>query len=350
MKEKPIIPDYCPPPGVDVLDFLEEYNISQKEFAARTELTEETISKIVNGTAPITPETARKFAMVLGAPASYWINRESQYRQYLHELALRKNEEDGKARAFVQGFPYDELVSRGACPAATSDAEKREYLLLFFGVVGEEAFAHTYGDYIRGSAMVKNTDSWNSKAFAAWLRLGELAAQKLREVRAFEKSALRAALHSFQELMNLSPDEAWPRIVSILGEAGVVAVRIEEFADAPVHGFTRFISPSKGLLQLSLHRDNPGAFWFALFHEICHLLNHSKKRHFINRAGMVSSNIEPQEDQANRFASHLIIPSTVRKWLKKSPTKAAELMAQLQLPQQVLQYAAEHVPQGAPNR
>lgn len=86
MKEKPIIPDYCPPPGVDVLEFLEEYNISQEEFAARTELTEETISNIVNGTAPITPETARKLATVLDTPASYWIHRESQYRQYQREL------------------------------------------------------------------------------------------------------------------------------------------------------------------------------------------------------------------------------------------------------------------------
>lgn len=343
MNKKPIIPDYCPPPGVDMLEFLEEYDISQKEFAARTELTEETISKIANAATPITAETARKFAMVLGAPASYWINRESQYRQYLHERALSETESDGGARAFVQGFPYDELVCRGACPIATNDAEKREYLLRFFGVVGEEAFAQTYGDYIQGSAMVKSADAWNCKAFAAWLRLGELAAQKLREVRAFDKSALRAAVCSLQKLVKLSPDEAWPHIVTTLSEAGVAAVRIEEFADAPVHGFTRFISARKGLLQLSMHRDNPGAFWFALFHEICHLLNHSKKRYFINRAGM-NSHADPQEKQANRFAYNHIIPSDVRKLLKKSPTKAGELAAQLQLPQQVLQYVVGRMP------
>lgn len=54
--------------------YLEPRGISVTRFAQATGLTRKHVSNIIHGHASVTPETAVRFALVLGTEAQYWLN------------------------------------------------------------------------------------------------------------------------------------------------------------------------------------------------------------------------------------------------------------------------------------
>ena len=69
------------PPGATIKELLDDRGMSQSEFAARMDMSENHISKLVNGDVLLTPETSMKLEMVLGVPARFWNNLEAIYRE-----------------------------------------------------------------------------------------------------------------------------------------------------------------------------------------------------------------------------------------------------------------------------
>ena len=79
------------PPGSTIKEQLEYRGMSQKEFAARMDMSEKHISKLINGEVQLTPETAVKLEFVLGVPASFWNNLEAIYREKLIKVAAENS-------------------------------------------------------------------------------------------------------------------------------------------------------------------------------------------------------------------------------------------------------------------
>lgn len=73
-------------PGVTITEQLSDRGMSRKEFAARMDMSEKHISKLVNGEICLAPETAVKLEMVLEIPAGFWNNLEAIYREKLMKL------------------------------------------------------------------------------------------------------------------------------------------------------------------------------------------------------------------------------------------------------------------------
>jgi HTH-type transcriptional regulator / antitoxin HigA len=69
------------PPGATIKEQLLDRGMNQKEFAARMEMSEKHISKLINGDVQLTPDVAMRLEMVLGLPAHFWNNLESIYRE-----------------------------------------------------------------------------------------------------------------------------------------------------------------------------------------------------------------------------------------------------------------------------
>src|SRR6266849_9567417 len=76
-------PDTVTPPGATLLETIDALGMTQTELAERTGRPTKTINEIIKGKAAITPETALQLERVLGIPATFWNNREWQYREYL---------------------------------------------------------------------------------------------------------------------------------------------------------------------------------------------------------------------------------------------------------------------------
>jgi len=82
-------PDVVSPPGKTLVEMLEERGMSQAELAERTGCPKKTIHEIIMGKAAITPATALQLERVLGAPASFWNDREQHYRESLTRQSER---------------------------------------------------------------------------------------------------------------------------------------------------------------------------------------------------------------------------------------------------------------------
>ena len=71
-----------------------------------------------------------------------------------------------------------------------------------------------------------------------------------------------------------------------------------------LYGFTRWLTPRKALIQLSLRHKTDDILWFTFFHEAAHILLHGKKDIFMEYRGSTS----PKEDEANQWSANFLIP------------------------------------------
>ena len=83
-------PDTVTPPGDTLGETLDVLGMTIPELAERIGETENTIEKIVKHSGPITPSIATKLEKALGIPASFWNNRERNYRESLSKPRTAK--------------------------------------------------------------------------------------------------------------------------------------------------------------------------------------------------------------------------------------------------------------------
>jgi HTH-type transcriptional regulator / antitoxin HigA len=76
-------PDYSVSPGEVLEVTLEARNIKKEDLAQRCGLSPQTVSLIISGEAPVSPETSLCFQRVLGVSANIWNNLEANYRLFL---------------------------------------------------------------------------------------------------------------------------------------------------------------------------------------------------------------------------------------------------------------------------
>ena len=171
-------PDYVSPPGETLSEVLDMVGMSQAELADRTGRAKKTINEIVKGKAPITPKIALAFENVLGISASFWNNRESQFREY---FARNKEEESLKrCLTWLDLFPVRQMVKLGWIGGFKDKIQQIRELLKFFQISSPdqwERYAETYTDQVvfRKSETFKN----NIPATIAWLRQGEIQARTI---------------------------------------------------------------------------------------------------------------------------------------------------------------------------
>ena len=121
------------PPGATIKEQLNDRGMSQKEFAARMDMSEKHISKLINGEVQLTPETAIRLEMVLGVPAKFWNNLEAIYREKIIR-AEAENAMDADAE-MAKHFPYSEMAKFGWVPETREAKEKVVNLRKYFEVV-----------------------------------------------------------------------------------------------------------------------------------------------------------------------------------------------------------------------
>lgn len=77
---KSFTPSVAIAPGETIKENMIFLGMNQSELAARLGITQKDLSNILNGSAPITYETALKLETVLGASAQFWMNLEANYQ------------------------------------------------------------------------------------------------------------------------------------------------------------------------------------------------------------------------------------------------------------------------------
>jgi HTH-type transcriptional regulator / antitoxin HigA len=180
-------------------------------------------------------------------------------------------------------------------------------LLEFFGVSDPYAWERLWLGQHAVALRQSAAFSAHPGSVAAWLRLGELEADKL-DVAAFDGSRLRASLSALRALTR-EPDPVIfvDEMVRIAAECGVAVVFVPEVRGARCSGAARWVH-GRPIVQLSLRFGTDDHLWFTFFHELAHVLLHGKKDVFISDGQTDRDAHGDKEREADQFARNLLIP------------------------------------------
>lgn len=292
-------PDYAVPPGATLLETIEDLGMTQTELAQRMGRPLKTINEIINGKAEITAETAIQLERVTGIPAAFWNNAEATYRE--RKARLQEQEQLAAQTAWLSRFSYSAMLKLKLIAPAADDRTRVGSLLSYFGVASSEQWEKTYS-CLEGAARESNGHKSELGDLSAWLRAGEIMAQRC-QTQPYDKAKFQVALAGIRRLTAENPATIWPKVCTLCAEAGVAVVLVPELPKTHVFGFTRWLTPHKAIIQLSLRYKTDDLLWFTFFHEAAHILLHGKNDVFMEFRGVDS----PKETEANTWAADFLV-------------------------------------------
>jgi len=137
----------------------------------------------------------------------------------------------------------------------------------------------------------------------AWLRKAELEGIPFK-IEKFSKRKLKTLIPTFRKLTMKTPSDFFPEMQKLCAECGVALVLVESLPKTYICGATIWRN-GKAILALSVRGKRADIFWFTFFHELAHLMNHSKKEFHINYENTT------KEDEADQIASNYLIPDNL---------------------------------------
>ncbi len=304
------------PTGRIIKEYIEEYGLTQKDLAERINSSEKHISNVLKGKNRLTEEFALKLEKVIvDVPASYWLNYEAKYREQLAR-------EEEFARICQWNLP--EISKRFHFKEVFKDldislTQQAVEMLKLLKISDFENFDNVYSKI----AVDFMEDGGEKEALAIWLNMCESEIEiqnELLDVIQYKECNIRNNLKKFKLLSNNNKTESSINSCRRLcNKLGVYLV----FCDAVVN--------SKVRGALTTYRNHPAIYisgrfkshsniWFALIHEIGHLLLHYDKNDMILSCENDDSD---KEVEANVFARDFFInPEDYRQFCNKNVINA----------------------------
>ncbi len=291
------------PPGDTIQETIDILGMSQAELAERIGRPKEKINDIIKGREPISTETAFRLEKVLGIPASFWINREKEYRKKLYEID--QQEKLKLQYDWLKKFPIKSMKKYGWLPNIKDKNLLVNELLSFFGVASPIEWRKIYVDQeISVAFRISLVNTKNPYAISAWLRKGELDANKL-QVADYDKRKFKSALLEIKNLVHDFPSDFAIKLQQICAKCGVAVTYTPALPKAPISGASRWFH-GKPLIQLSGRYKTDDHFWFTFYHEAGHIFLHGKKDIFLENVTGTSLD-ERKEEEANEFAAKFLL-------------------------------------------
>jgi plasmid maintenance system antidote protein VapI len=287
--------------------------MKQPELAERMGKNLKNVNRIIKGREPITQKTAIQLERVLGIPATFWLEREREFRQELAQIEA--DESLAHHIGWLARFPIRTMQQLGWIAKSQDKSEIVKHLLTFFGIASPQQWEEIYlTNSLAVSFRMSLTHTSNPGAMSAWLRRGELETQTLR-LGPYDKKRFRGVLQKALPIVRDQPHDFKQQLQKLCAQAGVAAVFTPCLPKAPISGASRWIANrSVPLIQLSGRYGINDAFWFTFFHEAAHILKHSKKDVFLEDVKGAKVD-RKKEREADTFASEFLFPSSAFRML-----------------------------------
>lgn len=298
LKQNQYFPQSVPHPGETLTEKLDELEMGPKEFALRTGKPEKTITAVLKGESSITPDMAVQFENVTRIPASFWMNHQRGFDEYIARQK-RKTTID-EAVSWANQFPLADMIKKGWLQPVTSIEEKTMELLSFFGFSNHKAWEEYYmKQQLKLAFRISLAQTKEPYAISAWLRKGELQTASLLANNYSEKK-FKEALPEIKSLMSTHPVDFFNQLQRLCLEAGVKVVHTPCINKAPISGSTRWLNDTP-FIQLTGRYNRNDSFWFTFFHEAGHILIHGKKDIFLEKVDFSDKDLQ-KEKEADEFA------------------------------------------------
>ena len=189
-------------------------------------------------------------------------------------------------------------------------------LLSFFGVRSPEEWT---AGWAATSVAFRQTSvvDVREEAVAAWVREAEIIAGRI-PVEDFDADQLISSIDQLRLLTREPAEYALTEAQKLCAKVGVSLVIVPELPSTRISGCARWLSDKHALIALTMRYKSDDQLWFTFFHEVGHILLHRDQQSFVidNAAenmgdGVVDCDMAKYENEANEFASEILIPYEV---------------------------------------
>lgn len=291
------------PTGKVIKEYLDSYEITQKELSQRTGISEKHLSHLLNGTSRLTEETALKLEKVLsGVPASYWLNYESKYREAVaREQSPVYSADPKELQLIAKRFKFNEVFK----DFGWSLQKQADQMLSLLQISDFSQFEKVYATM--GVSFMQ--DGGSLEAIAVWLNLcrEEVEVQNEHLENQYNEVLLKTLLPKLKVIANTSDAPASLAAArELLNQAGIYLVIHEPISQAKIRGALSTYKKHP-TIYLSLRFKTHDHAWFALMHEIGHLVLHYSKKEPIITLDIENGIQDEKEQAANHFAQTFFI-------------------------------------------
>lgn len=290
-------PNWSSIPGNTIKDAILNKRVTISVLASKMQTTSEFLDELIKGQREITIDVAENLSKFLGASTDFWLKREEQYRK---ALALNYGSE-----TWLKELPIKDMVSFGWI---NDVPDKVTECLNFFDVPDVETWRLKYSELMQSTSFrTSPTFKTDHAATAAWLRYGEIVAQRM-VCKRWDDDLFEKTLFELKSLTRKkSPREFIPELQRACAECGVAVVISKTPYGCKASGATKFINGEKAMLLLSFRYLSDDHFWFTFYHEAGHIMLHKSKGAIIEEASS-NTNYSDEENEANIFAGEVLIP------------------------------------------
>lgn len=282
-------------PGVYIKNSLEVMEMTAKELAYRTGISERTLSSIINGKGDITFDVAYKLSLYFDNSINYWTNLQNQYNIFLREKNIEQEIEKEwelikKIKNYLVEIKYiSEVDSKKNIVYKCRELVGVTSLLL---LNKEDTFV-----CLKEQHKKKENDYFFQNF---WIALALNEARKKKGV-PFNKQLLIDSIEEIRGMTVQDPRDFCPRLQEILNECGISFVLLPYLSKSNIYGATKWFSKENVMLAISNRGGNADLFWFTLFHEISHVLMEHRRETLINMKGI-------EDNEADKMAADMLIP------------------------------------------
>ena len=288
-------------PGLIIKKDLECMNMSAKEFAFRTGISERTLSAIMNDKGAITFDVAYKLSQYFDSSIEFWLRLQSNY-----DLENRKNSDKNlykKEYEKVQDIK-DFLIKNNFIDEKDNKKTIVKKCKEAIGVTNLLSL-DSYCFHVSSNNKEDNKSNLFYRNF--WLCLALKEARKQID-KPYNKEKLLSSMEKIKKLSFLPLNDSIDILDTIFKETGVSFIKVPYLKEANISGATKWFNKKEVMVAISYNKDNKESFWFALFNELEHLFMESR------RVILVSE--ETEKDLLQEQASlDLLIPKDKREKL-----------------------------------
>lgn len=307
VKEKKLVGlsrDYIIHPGDTLAEVMEDRDMTQRELAVRTGMSEKHISTVIHGKKNISAAFARKLEYALGIETSFWMNLQANYDREILEFEELNNITEKELNILKNLKEVSKVWSslgwldKGANPAAM--------ILDYRMILGISNLLDipkiSYTAAYRAQSKNANVDPY---VLFAWQRMCELLTKENEIADEVDVDKLRLSIPEIKKVMFMRVDQIQKILSEIFSDCGIAFRIVPHFTGAPVQGFIKKTEEGALILCMTLRQKFADIFWFTLFHEIAHILNGDTKHAFIDFDSVSGT----MEAKADRMAGELLINS-----------------------------------------
>lgn len=280
-------------PGYYVKEIVDESGLTQDDFARRLGTTPKNLSLLVRGEQDLSIDIAAKLSRMLGTSVAFWLNIQQSYNEKIAEII--SEEELAREKEVFKSIDYKYFIEYFGLPDLPRKVNEqirrvREYLqLASLTVLKERDLAVSFKSYSENLSE-SNIVNANTMVQIAINKAIHTDAPKYNKA-AFEKAV------SFALTQTSNHENFLPLITKAFNDAGVVLIILPNLKKSGINGATKRVD-GKTMLMVNDRRHYADTFWFALFHEIGHILN----------GDMGISYCDDVEDKADEYARNTLIP------------------------------------------